>query len=35
MCDWNEQDPHRHVNPVNRFDKHALKNFNHAIDTRH
>ncbi len=35
MCDWNEEDPHCHLNPVNKFKGCAQRNQNRAIDTRY
>ena len=31
MCDWNEQEPHCHVNSVNRFEARIQKDRDHDI----
>lgn len=35
MCDWNEQDPHSHVNPVTRFVRQTQYNWDHAVNVRY
>jgi hypothetical protein len=34
MCDWNEQDPHSHVNPGTSSVKQTQNNGDHTVNVR-